>query len=264
MTRKRPWAGLLVALAVLAFCVLAAAAKEDDHAAHDAEHGKHGAGHDGDGEAHDDVHGAGHDDHGPGEVNWFYGMLGERPDVEPSALWRPVGMPAPYGAMLLNTSILFFVLYRVGSKKVSEGLKERKRSILKGFEEAGQMKQAATTRLADYEQKLDSIDQEIERVRVQMREAAEIERKRVLQEAKERRERMERDARILVEQELKAAREQLIQETARVSLESAQKLIVAQLTAGDKERLLQEYLTSVVGKVGPSSNGAARAQGGPA
>jgi F0F1-type ATP synthase membrane subunit b/b' len=118
--------------------------------------------------------------------------------------------------------------------------------------------------LADYEQKLNSIDQEIERVRVQMREAAEIERKRVLQEAKERRERMERDARILVEQELKAAREQLIQETARVSLESAQKLIVAQLTAGDKERLLQEYLTSVVGKVGPGSNGAARAQGGTA
>ena len=68
------------------------------------------------------------------------------------------------------------------------------------MEEAARMKSDAEKSLAEYEQKLASIDQEIERVRREMRAAGESERVRILADARARRERMERDARLLVEQ----------------------------------------------------------------
>jgi len=225
----------------------------DEHAAAqpEAAEGEHG-GH--------DAHGA----DGPGEINWMYGFLGEREGEEPSLLWRPVGMPSPVGAMFLNTGILFFVLYRMAKKPVAEGLKKRKQSILQGFAEAGQMRDVAAQRLAEYERKLGAIDDEIERVRVQMREGAALERKRVLQEAKERCERMERDARLLIEQELKAAREELIRETAKGALKSAEGLITAQLTGDDKQRLLQDYLATLGKNVSSGGKIGVNARGGQA
>jgi F-type H+-transporting ATPase subunit b len=232
-----------------------------DHAAGHAD--AHGAASHGASEHGASDHG-GHGDHGPGEVNWMHGLLGERAGEEPSLLWRPVGTPPPVGAQLINTAILFFILFRVARKPLTEGLKKRKQTILQGFAEAGQMKEAAAARLAEYERKLAAIDDEISRVRVQMQQGAEQERARVLQEAKERCERMERDAKLLIEQELKAAREQLIVETAKRALESAQKLITTQVSSGDKERLLQEYLATLGKSVGGGGVINVNARGGQA
>lgn len=234
----------------------AAAQHADPAEAHDGE-SHDGAGHEA------GAHG-GHGEHGVGEINWMSGLIGERSGAEPSLLWRPVGMPAPVGAQLINTAILFFVLFRVARKPVVEGLKKRKQTILQGFAEAGQMKEAAAQRLAEYEQKLAAIDEEIARVRVQMQQGAEQERVRVLQEAKERCERMERDAKLLIEQELKAAREQLIADTAKRALHSAQQLITTQLTSGDKDRLLQEYLGTLGKSVGSGGAINVNARGGQA
>lgn len=222
---------------------------------------EHGAAHD----AHDEGHGAGHDEHALGEINWMSGILGESKEAEePSLLWRPVGMPPPVGAQLINSGILFFILFRAARKPVAEGLKKRKQTILQGFAEAGQMKDAAAARLAEYEQKLAAIDDEINRVRVQMQQGAEQERARVLQEAKERCERMERDAKLLIDQELKAAREQLIADTSKRALDSAQKLIASQLTGTDKDRLLQEYLGTLSKSVGGGGVINVNARGGQA
>lgn len=91
------------ALAILAllFTSAAWAEKSAPHAAPaGAEQGAHG-------EAHGD-------DHGPGPINWFYGMLAETDTQEPNLLFRPKGMQPPLGAMLLNTAILFYVVYRAG------------------------------------------------------------------------------------------------------------------------------------------------------
>jgi F0F1-type ATP synthase membrane subunit b/b' len=179
------------------------------------------------------------------EYNWFYGFLGEKEGVEPSFLYRPKGMPVPFGAMLLNSAILYYLLIRFAKKPIAEALKSRKITILRGMEEAGKMKSDAEARLADYEQKLATIDQEIERVREEMRATGQSERARILAEAKEKRGRMERDAVILIEQELKAARETLLAETARGALRSAETVLRAKLGAGDQSRIAEEYLAGV-------------------
>jgi F-type H+-transporting ATPase subunit b len=113
------------------------------------------------------------------------------------------------------------------------------------MEEAGRMKADAEKRLAEYEDKLKHIDSEVERIRTEMRHAAEMERRRVLQDAKERRVRMERDAHLLVEQETKAAREALSRETVAAAIRSAQDLIANSLSGADREKLANEYFETL-------------------
>jgi len=199
------------------------------------------------GTAHEEEGAEDHEHHVPKfeDYNFFYGFLGEKDDVEPSILWRPVGTPVPFGAMLLNSAILYWLLIRFAKKPVADFLKSRKTTILRGMEEAGQMKKEAEARLAEYEQKLANVDQEIERVRQDMRSAGQSERKRILAEAKEKRTRMERDAQTLIGQELKAARDNLLSEMSRAALRSAESTLRTKVTLGDQSRLAEEYLTGI-------------------
>ena len=202
------------------------------------------------GEAHAEGH-AGHGeaehDHAPtfDDINWAYGFLGEKDDVEPSLLWRPKGMPVPFGALALNAAILYWLLIKFGKKPIGDGLRARKLGIMKGMEDAAKMKAEAEASLAKYQQKLDGIEQDIERIKREMKEAGEAESARIISEAKERRERMERDARTLVDQELKAAREALMRETVRAAVKSAETSLLAKVGDADQQRLGDEFLASV-------------------
>jgi hypothetical protein len=56
---------------------------------------------------------------------------------------------------------------------------------------------------------------------------------------------MERDARTLIEQELKAARETLLRDTVRAAVKSAEAKLTARVSDLDQERLADEYLAQV-------------------
>jgi len=193
------------------------------------------------------AHGDGHGSHDLSlkDINWFYGMIGVKEGVPPNALWRPPGMPAPFGALLLNAAILYLILYKLLADPITQGLKSRKETIMRGIDEAAKMRRDAKARLREYEAKLEHIDEEVERVRREMREASEAERARILSEAKERRARMERDARLLIEQELKAAREILMHEASRTAVAGAAETIQSRITSADQQRLADDYLASL-------------------
>lgn len=195
---------------------------------------------------HDEGHG---DEHGGHGINWFYGFVGEAEGEEPSLLWRSPGMPVPLLAHLINSAILFTILYKVGRKPIVEGLAKRREQIMRGMEEAAAMRNEAVEQLKAYEAKLASVDAEITRIRKDMREAADAERAVILAEAKKRHERMERDAKHLIELELKNAREQLMEETVRIAMARATALVSEAASDADHERLCEEYLNSVQTKL---------------
>jgi F-type H+-transporting ATPase subunit b len=244
---------LVCAAAMAITAPLLAEGDEHGHAAPAAEAPAAGAYVPADGhEAAHDAHGGGHDAHGEAhaptfdDINWFYGFLGEKEGLEePDLLWRPKGMPVPFGALALNAAVLYWLLIKFGKKPISDGLKARKLSIMKGMEEAAKVKAQAEARLADYQQKLDDIDQEVARIKREMKESGEAESARILSEAKERRTRMERDAHTLVEQELKAASEALMRDTVRAAVKSAELTITAKIGDADQQRLGDEFLASI-------------------
>lgn len=242
----RAFTSSLLLLAALAFGAPALAAEDPHGHAEAPAAGAH---------VPEDAAAHGHDAHGHAptfdDVNWYYGILGESDEaVEPSLLFRPPGMPVPFAALLFNTAILFFVLYRLGAKPIAEGLKNRKQTLLRGMEESAKMRREAEAQLAHYEQKLEHIEDEIERVKKEMVAAGELERQRVLAEARERRERMERDARQLVEQELKAVRDRLLRETVESAVRSAAETLSAKLSDADQLRLAEEYVAGLATSAG--------------
>lgn len=232
--------------AVLALSLPALAEHEpghDDHAGHDhAAHAPAAGAH-----VPADGHGEAHGDHAPtfADINWFYGFLGEKEGEEPNLLWRPKGMPVPFGALLLNAGILYWLIFKFGKKPIADALKARQVGIMKGMEEAAKVKAEAEASLAKYQKQLDEIDSEVARIKREAKEQSEAESARIVSEAKERRARMERDARTLIEQELKAAREELLRETVRAAVKSAETSIAAKIGESDQQRLGEEYLASI-------------------
>jgi F-type H+-transporting ATPase subunit b len=198
---------------------------------------------------HGEAHAEGHSehDHAPtfDDINWAYGFLGEKDGVEPGLLWRPKGMPVPFGALALNAAVLYFLLIKFGKKPIGDALKARKLGIMKGMEDAAKMKASAEASLAKYQKKLDDIEDDVARIKREMKESSEAESARILGEAKERRARLERDARTLVEQELKAARESLMRDTVRAAVKSAETTLVTKISDADHQRLGDEFLASV-------------------
>lgn len=231
----------VLAVLLLGFTTFASSAQSEEseathtHAA-DHAHGSETAG----GEGHAEHHVPTWDD-----VNWFFGFLGEKEGVEPDLLWRAPGMPVPVGVQILNTAVLFFLAYRFGKGPVQKALKERRAGIVKGIEEASAMKAQAEASLAEYEGKLQQIEVQIERVRREMREMGEAERGRILNEARERQVRMEREARVLVDQEIKAARQLLHQQVVENAFKSALETLQQRVTSEDHQRLGQAYLATV-------------------
>jgi F-type H+-transporting ATPase subunit b len=185
----------------------------------------------------------GHDESGPPPpFNWFHGVLGTQDGVEPNLLWRTPDMPPPFAALLVNSGLLLFVLFRVGRKPVVDGLRDRRRRLSKNIEEATRMREQATRELEEYRQKLKNLDSEVQRVQSEMRAATEAERQRALADAAARRQRFEQDAQLLLEQELKAAREELSRQAVQVTVETATRLLAEQVTAQDDRRLCDAYL----------------------
>jgi F-type H+-transporting ATPase subunit b len=219
--------GLLLAL-LLAFVAATAWAAGDDHG--------HDRGAEGD-----------HGHHVPtwDEINWDKGFLGEKEGVEPNWMWRRPGTPVPMFAMFLNTAILFYLLGRFAGPAIGKSLKKRKQDLTEGMEQARRMKEEAHERLDEYEAKLAKIDQEIRAVKDQIREAGEGERDRVLRDASARRSRMAREARLLIDLELKAARELLYEEAARAAVKAAREAILAQVNSADEQRIQDEYLAGL-------------------
>jgi F0F1-type ATP synthase membrane subunit b/b' len=235
-------------------------AQHDDHAGHDHAGHDH-AGHDhgtpdhsgaselpgyerAENEVAEEANNQGHHGHVPhfSDINWFYGLLGEKKDAEPSLLWRPPGMPAPLGALLINTAILFYVLGRFGGPGIRQGLIDRKERIAGDIDKAAKMKAEAEEQLAYHEEKLERMEAEMTRIKKEMAEQAEADRARIIAEAKERRAAIEAESRKLIEQELAQARHDATLRAVSAAVAAARAQVVKNMNTQDQERLAQDFL----------------------
>ena len=180
--------------------------------------------------------------HGPGKVNWIYGFIGTDDGAEPSLLYRKSDMPPPFLANLINFAIFAAVVYRFGRKPLQDALKDRKQTIMKEIDAATKMRDEAAKRLAEYEDKLQHIDDEIERIREDFRAQGVREKERILAEAQERKERMLRDAQFMIDQEVRQMRIVLMREAIDVALDAAERLLQSRATAADHDRIAEDYV----------------------
>jgi F-type H+-transporting ATPase subunit b len=194
---------------------------------HGEEHGGHGA----------------HDEKAPPPpINWWHGLLGEKAGETPSILWRAPGEPAPFLASLINFAVLLLIVNKYGKKALSDALVKRKENITREIDEATRMRKAAEERLGQYEAKLEKISDELERVRREFREQGERDKARIIAEAKERRERMHKDTELILAQEVKQMRHELLSEIVRDATRLATEILSKNTTLGDHDRFAEAFL----------------------
>jgi F-type H+-transporting ATPase subunit b len=154
----------------------------------------------------------------------------------------------PWAGMAINLAVLLLIFYKYGKAPISEGLKSRRATIAREIEEATRMKQEAEARAAKYQEKLSHLETELKETRDALKAAGEGERDRLIRDAEEKAARMEKDAKFLVEQELKQLRVELTRDAVETAVLAAEELLKKRITASDQERLAEDYLTQLSSK----------------
>jgi F-type H+-transporting ATPase subunit b len=150
-----------------------------------------------------------------------------------------------------NLLLLLGVLFYLGRKPVLNYLSERRQNIQANLANSERLLQEAEARLAEWNQKASKLDVEIEELHQMARERAEQERSQILEEARATAERIKRDAASGVDREVERAKQALRDEAADLSVELAGKLLQEHVTDGDRDRLVDEFVSEI--EAGPGT-----------
>ncbi|MFO8057961.1 MAG: ATP synthase F0 subunit B [bacterium] len=144
-----------------------------------------------------------------------------------------------------NFLILFTLLFYFMNKSLGSYLQNRRDELERSIREAREAREAAEAKLAEYEQKINQVDKDIEELKEQMRREGEAEKQKLIEQANSQAERISREADFTAKQEVRMAQYRLQEEAARLAVEVAEKVIREVINEEDRERILNEYLEKV-------------------
>ena len=144
-----------------------------------------------------------------------------------------------------NLLLLLAVLIYFARKPALAYLAGRRDTIAKNLESSAQLLAESERRLAEWNEKAARLDQEVSSIRESTRRAAELERDRILADARASAERIRQSASSVAERELHQAREALHREAADLAVELAAKILREQVNDGDRTRLVDEFIGRV-------------------
>ena len=153
---------------------------------------------------------------------------------ESSLLWHAI-----------NLALVVGVIGYFARTPIRTYMAERRQNIEAGIEAARRELSQAKDRLAACDERMASLDREIEEIHRSVRAQAETECERLLADARVAAERIRRDAQTAVEQESRRAREDLRNEAAEMAVRLAGDLLKRQVTDADRARLVDEFVERV-------------------
>lgn len=189
------------------------------------------------------------------------GMISKKTAVMTTLLWAATatlavaaggGHEVDSGVLLkdfiwrcLNFVILFGALAYVVSKPLRNGLAARREGVEKALADAEAAKQEAEARFAEYDVKLNRAAAEIAEISAGIRREGELERDRILANARDMAEKIKLEAERAAENEIVRARVELRREAARLAIGLAEELLKKNFTSEDHDRLVKEYMQKV-------------------
>lgn len=145
----------------------------------------------------------------------------------------------------VNLLLLLGVLVYAARRPISVLMADRRDKIRDDIDSAAELLRQAETRHTEWQRKLVQLEEELDEIRATARRRASEERERILAEARELSERIERDAMLTVEQELRRAQEELRDEAAVLATELAARILAEKVTDSDRDRLLDEFILRI-------------------
>jgi F-type H+-transporting ATPase subunit b len=146
---------------------------------------------------------------------------------------------------VVNLLLVIAVIVYFARTPVLRFFAERRQRIEDGIDSAQRELRAAEQRLAECQQRVARLDEELEEIRRAVRVQAENESARLLSDARATAERIRRDTLAAAEQEVRHARDVLRAETADLAVKLAADLLRAQVGDADRVRLADEFVQRV-------------------
>jgi len=167
----------------------------------------------------------------------LYAVLAENPvPLLKDLLWR-----------VINFAVLLWILIKFTGKPVKNYFANRREALLQGINEAREAKEAAERLYREYQEKLAGLEAEVKGLESRIRAEAEAEKQRILSEAEQFVEKVKQQAEQMANQEVIMAKRQLKEEAAKLAIEAAQKMIKENISAADRDKMVENYLEKVVG-----------------
>jgi len=130
-------------------------------------------------------------------------------------------------------------------KPLKKGLAGRSEEIEKALAEAKQVKEEAEAKFAEYDRKLDQATEEIAEISDAIRREGELEKQKIIENAKQMAIKIEQNAEKAAEMEIAKARRELQKEASKLAVEMAKTMLEQNFTKDDDTRLIDEYMQKV-------------------
>lgn len=163
---------------------------------------------------------------------------------EVSSWWNYPGWEAwKFFNLFVFAGLLIYILRR----PLGESLIARREAIQRELKRAQDERIAALAKLEEVEVRLGRLNAEIETIRAQTHNEAEMERERVTRATDEEMKKLREQARKEIEEAGKAARQELRRYAAEQSVRLAEELIRSNIRPEDEVRLMGDYVQSLGG-----------------
>ncbi|MFA5700747.1 MAG: ATP synthase F0 subunit B [Desulfuromonas sp.] len=146
---------------------------------------------------------------------------------------------------LLNFAILVGGLAYFVAKPLKNALANRRAGIEDELKKAREAAENAEQRFAEYDAKLTRAEEEIEQIKIDIREEAELEKQRIVAQAEEMAAKIKEDSGKTAEHEIAKARLALRQEAAELAVALARDMLKDRFNRDDQARLVEEYKLKV-------------------
>lgn len=152
-----------------------------------------------------------------------------------------------FGWRVLNFALLAAILiWGMKKARVSKLLSDRQAGIEKALKDAVEAREVAEKKYAEYSDKLSKATKEIDEIYASIKKEGELEKERIIAEAKVSAEKIKEQAEQTAAREVLKARAELQAEAARLAVQLAEQSLKENVGKDDQNRLVGEYLSKVV------------------
>jgi len=181
------------------------------------------------------AHAGGHE--GAEHHESLYAALAENPlPLLKDLLWRVV-----------NFAILLWILIKFTGKPLKNYFANRREVLIKAIDEAREAKEAAERLYREYQEKLAGLEDEVKELESRIRSEAEAEKQRILSEADQFVIKVKQQVEQMANQEVMMAKRRLKEEAAKLAMQAAEDMIKKNISAADRDKMVENYLEKVVG-----------------
>ncbi len=150
-----------------------------------------------------------------------------------------------FSLRVLNFVILLAILIKLLKKPLMGFLTSRREGIEKTLADLDQKRREAEEKAALYKGRLAALDEETGKIVAEYIQEGEQEKAKIIESARRQAEYLKEQARLAIQQEMKAAREDLQAEIVDLSVSAAEEILKKNIQLDDQKRLIHDFMAKV-------------------